>query len=257
VHFPLLLYKKLLGSFPFRSYTERRPYNFTLKDVKETFPEVGKNLQALLDYPGDDVEDAFGMTFQVSSESFGQTESHALVPGGAQKPVTKANRAEFVAKYVDYLLSGSVENQFTAFRKGFITVAGGAVLLLYNAEELSVCCEGASDEIDSVALEKAARYDGGYHAKHPVIQAFWQVVHSWPQEQRRKFLLFATGTDRIPSGGIGTLPFIIQRAGTDTQRLPTASTCYNLLLLPEYSSAEKLRRKLETAIEYYQGFGLK
>ena len=40
-------------------------------------------------------------------------------------------------------------------------------------------------------------------------------------------------------------------------RLPTASTCYNILLLPAYSSKEKLKEKLLLAIENATGFGLK
>ena len=39
-------------------------------------------------------------------------------------------------------------------------------------------------------------------------------------------------------------------------RLPTSHTCFNTLLLADYSSEAKLRAKLETAIENAQGFGL-
>lgn len=39
-------------------------------------------------------------------------------------------------------------------------------------------------------------------------------------------------------------------------RLPTAHTCFNVLLLPEYSSQQKLKEKLLKAIQYAHGFGL-
>jgi len=39
-------------------------------------------------------------------------------------------------------------------------------------------------------------------------------------------------------------------------RLPTSHTCFDALLLPEFSSKAKLRAKLLTAIENAQGFGL-
>lgn len=39
------------------------------------------------------------------------------------------------------------------------------------------------------------------------------------------------------------------------QRIPTSMTCFGKLLLPEYSSFEKLKRKLEIALENSQGFG--
>jgi hypothetical protein len=44
---------------------------------------------------------------------------------------------------------------------------------------------------------------------------------------------------------------------TDTNSLPTSHTCFNTLLLPEYSSEEKLRERLTTAIRECEGFGLK
>lgn len=39
-------------------------------------------------------------------------------------------------------------------------------------------------------------------------------------------------------------------------RLPTAHTCFNHLLLPEYSSRDKLEQRLLIAIEQSEGFGL-
>lgn len=57
-------------------------------------------------------------------------------------------------------------------------------------------------------------------------------------------------------GGLGRLSLVIQRSGPDSERLPTAHTCFNYLLLPEYSSKEKLQARLLTAIDNAQGFGL-
>ena len=39
-------------------------------------------------------------------------------------------------------------------------------------------------------------------------------------------------------------------------RLPTAHTCFNALLLCDYSSKEKLRERLTKAISYAKGFGM-
>lgn len=40
------------------------------------------------------------------------------------------------------------------------------------------------------------------------------------------------------------------------RRLPTSHTCFNVLLLPEYSSKEKLKERLLKAITYAKGFGM-
>lgn len=41
-----------------------------------------------------------------------------------------------------------------------------------------------------------------------------------------------------------------------SSRLPSAHTCFNHLLLPEYSSKEKLRERLLAAIHNAEGFGM-
>ncbi len=46
------------------------------------------------------------------------------------------------------------------------------------------------------------------------------------------------------------------RMGGDPDRLPTAHTCFNHLLLPSYSSREALHQRLEMALENAEGFGL-
>ena len=76
------------------------------------------------------------------------------------------------------------------------------------------------------------------------------------KEQQKKLLFFATGSDRAPIGGLGNLKFVILRHGPDTDRLPTAHTCFNHLLLPEYHSHDKLKKLLQMAIDNSQGFGL-
>ena len=44
--------------------------------------------------------------------------------------------------------------------------------------------------------------------------------------------------------------------GADVDRLPTASTCYNMLKLPNYRRATTLRKKLLYAISAGAGFDL-
>jgi len=57
-------------------------------------------------------------------------------------------------------------------------------------------------------------------------------------------------------GGLARLKLIISRNCPDTDRLPTAHTCFNAFLLPDYSSIDKLREKLLIAINNAEGFGL-
>lgn len=42
----------------------------------------------------------------------------------------------------------------------------------------------------------------------------------------------------------------------DQEKLPTAHTCFNQLLLPLYKTKEKLKQKLTQAVENCEGFGM-
>ncbi len=49
---------------------------------------------------------------------------------------------------------------------------------------------------------------------------------------------------------------VIQRDGTDSQKLPTSHTCFNTLLLPSYRSKAAMGDRLRLAIMNSEGFGL-
>ena len=85
----------------------------------------------------------------------------------------------------------------------------------------------------------------------------WRILHSFDLDQQKKFLFFVTGSDRAPVTGISSMSFVISRNGPDSDRLMTAHTCYNYLLLPEYTSEDKMRKLLLTAINNSEGFGLR
>lgn len=47
---------------------------------------------------------------------FGETKVFELCPGGKDKPLTAANRDEYVQLYTEYVLHKSIETQFAAFK---------------------------------------------------------------------------------------------------------------------------------------------
>lgn len=73
---------------------------------------------------------------------------------------------------------------------------------------------------------------------------------------RRRFLPFITGSDRPPLGGLGSLNFTVQKDIVGGPRLPSAQTCFNKLVLPEYSSKQMLELAIFRAIDGTEGFGL-
>ena len=245
VHLPPVAYRRLCGMEP------------TLVDLCELSPSLGEGLQTLLDYDGDDIEEVFYRDFVVErfDAETGRTLTTELKPGGEHTAVTGGNRKEFVKLYVQHALDKSVSAQFGAFKAGFEQVCGGPALGLFTPTELELLVCG-DPEIDMKALERVTKYDGGFDADHRAIRDFWSVVHSLPIADQKRLLFFATGCDRAPVGGLENLPFVVQRSGPDTEHLPTAHTCFNVLLLPEYDCQEKLRDRLAVAIANAEGFGL-
>mmetsp|Transcript_30460 Transcript_30460/g.97200 ORF Transcript_30460/g.97200 Transcript_30460/m.97200 type:complete len:80 (+) Transcript_30460:111-350(+) len=75
-------------------------------------------------------------------------------------------------------------------------------------------------------------------------------------ESQQQLLMFVTGSQKAPVGGLGNVRFKIQRAGPDSDNLPTSHTCFNTLLLPEYDGMAKLHERLHTAVRNSTGFGL-
>lgn len=110
-------------------------------------------------------------------------------------------REEYVNLYVDYLLTTSIEKQFKGFHDGFMKVCGGRVLQLFHSHELMAVVVG-NENYDWDALEEVAEYKNGYTSSDKTIRWFWEVIHEMPLQDKKKFLLFLTGSDRIPIQGM-------------------------------------------------------
>lgn len=234
---------------------EQLEYKADLEDVCETFPQIGNSLRQLRNYAGDDVEETFDLCFEVSYAGlFNDTVTVELKENGANIAVTNENREEFIDLYVEYLINGSISTAFVNFADGFSLMMNGPCLPMFTADELEtlVCGE---EKLDFAAMRNTARYEG-YDEKSETVVNLWQVLDEYDLELKKLFLVFVTGSDRAPIGGLGNLKIVVQRAGSDTNRLPTSYTCFNTLLLPEYSSRGKLRDRLSTAIRNSKGFGL-
>jgi hypothetical protein len=242
VHFPSTVYRKLLG------------LPLGLEDMIDE--ELQKGLKQLLEYDGDDVEQIFCLTFEITWMDLGTERTKELKPGGCEIPVTSDNKEEYVMLYVKWLLVDSVQTQYKEFERGFMQVMESSCLDLLRPEELELLVEG-TPELDFEALEGSTQYEGGYDKNCPVIKNIWKWVKSAPEETQLKFLKFSTGSSKAPIGGLGEMPFKIQRAGPDSIQLPTSHTCFNTLLIPDYGDDyDKLAQRLGRSVLECEGFGL-
>ena len=243
VHFPTVVYRKLLG------------LSLGLEDMIDE--ELQKGLKQLLEYDGDeDVEQIFCLAFEITWMDLGTERTKELKPGGCEIPVTSDNKEEYVMLYVKWLLVDSIQTQYKEFERGFMQVMESSCLDLLRPEELELLVVG-TPELDFEALEGNTQYEGGYDKDCPVVKNIWKFVKSAPEETQLKFLKFATGSSKAPIGGLGEMPFKIQRAGPNSIQLPTSHTCFNTLLVPDYGDDyDKLAQRLGRSVLECEGFGL-
>ncbi|KAK4133062.1 HECT-domain-containing protein [Trichocladium antarcticum] len=271
VALPPFAFRKLLFAAPppqISTSQPRQSMSYTVDDLAEYRPGLARGLRQLLDYDGD-VESTFCLDFAIDTTRYGAVEQVALCPGGLHRPVTNANRREYVDAYVRHLLDTSVSRQFEPFKRGFFTVCGGNALSLFRPEEIDLLVRGSGTQdepIDIAALKAVAQYDGwgaggrggeDLVEREPTLRWFWEAFEGAEPKEQRRLLAFVTGSDRLPAMGAASLVMRVNCLGEDCGRFPTARTCFNMLGLWRCRGRERLERVLWRAVRESEGFGLR
>ncbi|KAL4475212.1 hypothetical protein ABPG72_018869 [Tetrahymena utriculariae] len=229
----------------------------TLEDLQYVDKELYKMLMNLK-HTKDNVED-YGLTFSIDDIYNGAVE---LKENGSQIAVTNENKYEYISLYAQYKLNSMNEPEAHAFREGFASVIDQEWLSMFNHDELQLIISGKFTCFDVQDLKKHTQYKG-YSANDLTIILFWQILESFTDEEKGKFLHFVTSCSRPPTLGFKQLnpQFCIQKSIDDSnpqfpEKLPTSSTCMNILKLPDYKEGNKLKLKLLEAIFSGAGFDL-
>ncbi|CAD8086835.1 unnamed protein product [Paramecium primaurelia] len=242
VRFPTVLFKKLQRE------------KIKEEDLKELDMETYTGFQFLREQTDPKIIESLCLTFNATYKVWGENYYEDLKPNGFQINVTIENREEYIQLYIDWYLNKLVQKQFDLLKDGFKTVVDGDGIKLFSGEELQQLIIGLPT-FDMRDLELSTKYDG-YDINSEYIKYFWNCIHSLNVEMQKRFLFFCTGSDRIPVGGLKSIKFVIQKHGEDTEQLPSAHTCFNVLLLPQYKNKETLKEKLKISLENAEGFGL-
>lgn len=72
---------------------------------------------------------------------------------------------------------------------------------LFKPHELMAVVIG-NEDYNWHEFESLAEYKNGYTSSDVTIRFFWEVFHELPLDDKKKFLLFLTGSDRIPIQGM-------------------------------------------------------
>ncbi|WIA29294.1 hypothetical protein OEZ86_011799 [Tetradesmus obliquus] len=240
-----------------------------LDDLAALDRQLHSNLLAVKACPPEDVE-SLGLTFSVEQQLFGRTVQTDLLPGGDCLAVTGDNRLLYVHLLADHLLNTRLGRATAAFAGGLSVVLAPSWLRMFSPSEINQLISGGQGGgVDVEDMARYVKYSNGYSESSATVKMFWRVVAEMSPEQRSALLRFITSTSRAPLGGFKHLqpPLTIHKVdcaasplaflgGKDVERLPSASTCYNMLKLPNYKRAATLKQKLLYAIGAGAGFEL-
>ncbi|KAI1089849.1 hypothetical protein F5B19DRAFT_355885 [Rostrohypoxylon terebratum] len=241
-------------------------YRANLNDLRDLDSELYQGLINLKNYPGKVID--LSLDFTITDEVHLPnkevlTITRPLCKNGEDMAVTNTNRPLYISYVVNHRLVAQQYRQTKAFLKGLGSIINPAWLSMFNQSELQRLVGGDSSEIDVEDLRRNTEYTGAYAIgndgiEHPTVQMFWQVMRELKDSERREVLKYVTSTPRAPLLGFSQLSprFSIRDSGADEDRLPSTSTCVNLLKLPRYSSKERLKSKLLYAIQSGAGFDL-
>ncbi|KAK4164563.1 hypothetical protein QBC43DRAFT_317740 [Cladorrhinum sp. PSN259] len=238
----------------------------TINDLRELDEEVYQGMLKLKNYKGDVADFGFDFTINDQVSLPGKpmkVRTRNLRPGGDQMEVTNENRLVYINCVSRWRLRVQGYQQTKAFLKGLWMIIDPAWLRMFNQNELQRLVGGDDQPIDVEDLRKHTVYGGVYQIgddgeEHSTIKLFWQVMHELEDSERRDVLQFVTSTPRAPLLGFSQLypQFSIRDNGQDQERLPSASTCVNLLKLPRYTTAAVLKERLLYAVKSGAGFDL-
>jgi len=263
VTFPLAFYEYLqtTGNPRVEGPADYDPVDY----ISDGWPSLADSFRTLLSWSDGDVADVFMREYVFSYSAFGQPVDQNLgdnFPALAESNspieepglVTNENRLQYVKDYVRALTYSSVAPGLIPFLHGFLTCIQPKSLQLFTPHSLRHLIEG-TQHIDITDLKRCAKYEDGYTAQHSNIRAFWDVVEGYSQEELRLLLEFVTASDRVPVTGYESITFHIVRIMGSPGSLPSSSTCFGKLYLPDYGDRRVLERKLGLAIRNSKGFG--
>ena len=242
-HLTRVVYKHMLG------------WPITEDDVEFVDAQVAKSIKDIREC--DDVS-VLCLTMTTMVSVFGEMQEVELVPGGANIDVTNDNRDEYLRLLMKHIMLNRVSEQTHEFLAGIYEVVPVQILSVFDFNELELLMCGLPN-IDVEDWKTNTRYRGDYAAaghNHPTIKMFWEVMAEYNDEERARFLQFATGTSRVPVQGFAALQgndgnirnFCIESVPMSVTVLPRAHTCFNRIELPPYPTKSELKWRLNQAL---------
>ena len=253
VCFNKLIYKLILH--------EEVTFNDLLTIDNQFYSSI-KNLKDM-NLNGDSLKE-LGLTYTIEqNEKNGNVHSFELIEGGKEKEVT--NLDDYINKRIAFI-SSQISIFCEEIRKSFSTMIPLNILEKFTADELELLINGRP-YIDIEEWKDNTEYGTGYNKYNITIKYFWEVMENLSQKQLSNFLLFSTGSGRVPLNGFAELESnrgnISKYKINAVEYIPgvknfiKAHTCFNRIDLPKFTDKKLVKDAVEFVanMEIF-GFGI-
>ena len=179
-----------------------------------------------------------------------------LKEGGANILLSMQNIEEYINLIYDFIFYKGISRVCSAFRDGFCLITGVYNLKCFTSLELEeFICSSREVKWDENILYENLKPEHGYTKNSRIFDDLIKFMCKLDKLGQRQFLIFTTGTSRLPIGGFKALsPKLtivkktFEKGDIPDNYLPTVMTCQNYLKLPEYSNYEILEKKMLLAM---------
>ena len=230
-----------------------RPLYKSMKHLVSMKEECGENIALCEIY----------FTFDYEGEN-GRYHQEDLIENGRNILVTQDNLEEYIDKRIEYYTKSQLSG-IKEIIKGIETIFPVEYLKIFTSDQLGLLING-TPFIDTDDWRMNTKYKD-YQDYDNVIVDFWDIISNLSQEDLSNFLLFCTGSSRVPIGGFKSLEsnrgqiskFEIVKTEyyEGKKNFLKAHTCFNRLDLPNFPNKETLKEAIRFALENeVLGFGI-
>ena len=237
------------------------------EDLKEIDTQLYNSLKNLKSNPGNDndknIED-LGIYYNIEMKDvINQRHSLDLIENG--KNIIVKNIDDYINKRIQFL-KGIYEPFIQKIRDGLFKIIPKDKIQILNSDEFDLVLNG-KPFIDLEEWKENTHYKRPYFRSHKVIRWFWEVLGELTQKQLSNFLMFSTGSSRVPYGGFNALEsnrgnkanFTIEsiQYNFGVKNYIKAHTCFNRIDLPLFPNKEELKEAVNfVSFDEIIGFGI-